>query len=59
MVLSPLAIRIPVINPEPLLRWLSPVADVLFARFTVWTVVVLGLVVNLCAFARWMAIPMR
>ncbi|MCC6511168.1 MAG: hypothetical protein IT423_18855 [Pirellulaceae bacterium] len=57
MLLSPLSIRIPLINPHPWLKLCRPLASVLFSRFTLFFVIVFGLIANLSVLAKILATP--
>jgi putative peptide zinc metalloprotease protein len=54
---SPLSVRIPLFNPQPWLALLRPLANLLFARPTIWLTITLGLVANLCVLARLLTSP--
>lgn len=54
---SPLSVRIPLVNPQPWLELLRPVALVLFSQVTVTVAVVLGVLANLSVVVKLLTTP--
>ena len=57
LILSPLSIRIPLLNPQPILELLRPVAVCLFNRVTVMLMIAFGCIANLSVLAQLLASP--